>query len=87
MLVEGLVKRYLADSEGASSNTLATCLGSTGAVLWPRRFWVDDYGVAALEVTEQGTCGLSLIVVVNAVIVGLVATVAFAIVEIAAHLL
>jgi hypothetical protein len=87
MLVEGSVKRYLADSDGASSNTLATCLGVTGAVSWPGWIWVDRHGVATLEVTEQRTCGLPLIVVVNAVIVALAATVAFGIVEIAAHLL
>jgi len=70
MLVEGSVKRYFTDNEGASSNTLATCRGPS-----------------ALDLTEHEICGLSLIVVVNAVIAWSAITVAFATVEIATHLL
>jgi hypothetical protein len=50
-------------------------------------YLANSYGGVALEVNDQVTCGLSLIVVVNAVIAGLGAIVAFLMVGIATHFL
>jgi hypothetical protein len=47
---------------------------------------VDSRVVAAHTATDHGTCGVSLMIAVNAGMFGLVTAAAFAMVEIVAHL-
>jgi hypothetical protein len=47
---------------------------------------MDNHAATTPEATERVACRLSLIIVVNTAIVGLVATTVFAAVEIATHI-
>jgi hypothetical protein len=69
------------------SRTPAPCRGSAGVVLQPGLAKVDDHGAAVLVATQPDPSPLLLIVVVDTVIVGLVAAVVLAALEIATHLL
>ena len=48
---------------------------------------VDDLGVAKLDTFQRSSCHLPLLMVVNTAMVGLVAGLAFATVELATHVL
>jgi hypothetical protein len=83
--VEGPVTyRYGSDNQGTGGGTDRVCRGTMGAPGGPQAFSMKDSGAAMLDV-DRSSCHLSLLVVVNTAMVGLVATMVFAAVELATH--
>ncbi|HEY5024528.1 MAG TPA: hypothetical protein VII76_06100 [Acidimicrobiales bacterium] len=58
-----------------------------GSVLRPGVFWVDDGGATTCAAADGAARGPSLIMAVNAGFVGMVATAALGVVELATHVL
>jgi len=72
MSIEMSARRYAIDGDAERVNPHATVTGSSDSVLYP--------------VSTESTCGLSLMIAVNAGMIGMVAAAAFAMVEVVAHL-
>jgi hypothetical protein len=84
--IEVSARRYAIDNKAESATPLATCRGSNDTLLCPGSLLVDSRVVAPNAATNHGTCGVSLMIAVNAGMFGLVAAAAYAMVEIVAHL-
>jgi hypothetical protein len=79
--------RYGTGHEGLGGGTRAVRHSTMDALASQRAFSVNDSGDATLDVIERSSCHLSLLMVVNTAMVGLVATMVFAAVEVATHVL
>jgi hypothetical protein len=77
--------RYGTGHEGAGRGTRPGGHGTMGALAGQQVFSVNRSGAAALDAIERSSCHLSLLMVVNTAMVGLVASMVFAAVEIATH--
>ena len=80
------MKQYVTASEGGGAGTLVTCPGPASPVVWPPPVAVGNHGAATNEAPPRQSSRLFLLVVVNAAIVGLVASLSLAAIEIATHL-
>ncbi len=80
------MKQYVTTSEGGGAGTLVTCPGAASPVVRPMTVEVESHGAAANESPPRQPSRLFLLLVVNAAIVGLVASLSLAAIEIATHL-
>jgi hypothetical protein len=72
--------------DAASARALVPWRGPRYEVSLPGPRWMDDHGATADEASDRIACRLSMLIVVNTAIVGLVATMVFAACEIATHI-
>ena len=82
---DGAVKYSFTASGSATNGSPGSYDGAACVVLGPESFWVDGSGTM-VEATVPRSCRLSLIMVVNTSILGLLGVAVFAAVEISSHL-
>jgi hypothetical protein len=84
---KGPVRYYSGTDHEGGNGSRAMCRTSPASWGGPEALHVDDYGAATLDALERSSCHLPLLMVVNTAMVGLVATLVFATVELATHVL
>lgn len=80
------MKQYVTASEGGGAGTLVTCPGPASPVVLTMPVGGENHGAAANEAPTRQPSRLFLLMVVNAAIVGLVASLSLAAIEIVTHL-
>ena len=80
------MKQYVTASEGGVAGTVVTWPGPASPVVCPTPVAVEHHGAAADQAPSRQPSRLFLLIVVNAAIVGLVASFSLAAIEIATHL-